>query len=271
VHRPPTFWSRLDGLIRSLTAEDAYTISELLVVMAILGTVVASVGTIFVSASRTEMDMNQRFRAQQEARLALDQLRREGHCASAVSTTANLVTFTFGSYCNRALDGGARAHLTTAMVTTSQTFLSASVFSGTFPTPPFTIQVDVEVMRVEAVSGSTWTVVRGQAGADGLPTTATTHAANTQVRLGPYRVTWCTSGSGSRWVLRRIPEATATCTAGKQTADHLTSGDVFTYTASGATRRATLGVSFVVDVDPADAKRVFRIDDGIVLRNTRRS
>ena len=47
--------------------------------------------------------MSNRFQAQQNARLALDKLRREIHCTSGVSPTAQLprtsITITLGSYC----------------------------------------------------------------------------------------------------------------------------------------------------------------------------
>ena len=58
-------------------------------------------------AARTEVDQTKRFQAQQEARLALDALRREIHCASAVTshdrhaagTARPSARSTLGSYC----------------------------------------------------------------------------------------------------------------------------------------------------------------------------
>jgi type II secretory pathway pseudopilin PulG len=67
---------------RRLAAEGGYSLSELLVVLAILTIVVSSLVALFVSASNAQVDMTRRFEAQQEARLALDKLRREIHCAS---------------------------------------------------------------------------------------------------------------------------------------------------------------------------------------------
>jgi prepilin-type N-terminal cleavage/methylation domain-containing protein len=61
--------------------ERGYTLVEMLVVMSILGVVMAGLTTIFVSGSRAELDINRRFQAQQEARLALDKIRTDLHCA----------------------------------------------------------------------------------------------------------------------------------------------------------------------------------------------
>jgi prepilin-type N-terminal cleavage/methylation domain-containing protein len=66
-----------------LSDERGYTLVEMLVVMAILGVVISGLTTIFVSGSRAELDMNRRFQAQQQARLALDKVRGDLHCASA--------------------------------------------------------------------------------------------------------------------------------------------------------------------------------------------
>lgn len=63
--------------------ERGYTLVEMLVVMSILGTVIAGLTTVFVSGSRAELDLNRRFQAQQQARLALDKIRVDLHCASA--------------------------------------------------------------------------------------------------------------------------------------------------------------------------------------------
>jgi prepilin-type N-terminal cleavage/methylation domain-containing protein len=80
--------------------QDGYTIIELLVSMAILGVVMGAVTVLFVQASTAELDLQNRFQAQQSARLALDKLRRETHCASAASVaTSSSVTLTLATYC----------------------------------------------------------------------------------------------------------------------------------------------------------------------------
>lgn len=66
-----------------MSDERGYTLVEMLVVMTILGIVIAGLTTIFVSGSRAELDLNRRFQAQQQARLALDKIRVDVHCGSA--------------------------------------------------------------------------------------------------------------------------------------------------------------------------------------------
>lgn len=87
-------------LRRRLAESDGYSLSEMLVVLAILGIVLAALVQLFVSASHAQVDMNNRFQAQQNARLALDGLRREIHCASGVTaSTATSITITLDAYC----------------------------------------------------------------------------------------------------------------------------------------------------------------------------
>ena len=94
----------LRSLRRRLAAEDGYTLTELLTVLAILGTVLSALTALFVSATRAEVDMNERFRAQQNARLGLNRMRRDIHCARTATGTAVLVTLArpssgAGTYC----------------------------------------------------------------------------------------------------------------------------------------------------------------------------
>lgn len=72
-------------ILRRLGREGGYTLIELLLVCAILGTVLASLTVLFVSASTTQIDMNRRFEAQQDARVAVDKMRREIHCADEIT------------------------------------------------------------------------------------------------------------------------------------------------------------------------------------------
>lgn len=71
-------WSRLTG-------EEGYSLIELVVTVAILGTVLAAITTLFVSGSKAELDMNRRFTAQQNARIALSSLRSDIHVAGCAN------------------------------------------------------------------------------------------------------------------------------------------------------------------------------------------
>jgi prepilin-type N-terminal cleavage/methylation domain-containing protein len=80
--------------------ERGYTLIEMLTVLLIFGTVMTALMALFVQGTNAETDMNNRFQAQQDARVALDKIRREGHCASAVTvSTASSVTLSLPSFC----------------------------------------------------------------------------------------------------------------------------------------------------------------------------
>jgi prepilin-type N-terminal cleavage/methylation domain-containing protein len=72
----------LRDLRRRGADERAFTLVEMLVVLVILSTVLSALIAVFVSALRTEVDQNRRFEAQQDARIAVDKLRREIHCGA---------------------------------------------------------------------------------------------------------------------------------------------------------------------------------------------
>jgi type II secretory pathway pseudopilin PulG len=76
----------------------------MLVVLAILGIVLVGLTQLFVGGMHTQSDQTARNQVQQTARLALDKLRREIHCASSISTPsgypASSVTIALGSWCN---------------------------------------------------------------------------------------------------------------------------------------------------------------------------
>lgn len=79
--------------------DGGYTLVELLTVMVILTTVLGGVTTLFVAGWKSQKDVNLRVEAQLNARRALDKVRREAHCATAVSGTATAVTLTLPSKC----------------------------------------------------------------------------------------------------------------------------------------------------------------------------
>ena len=92
-----------------------FTIPEMLVVLAIMGIVTRRARPALRRRRRSRRSTSaRRFEAQQEGRIALDTLRREIHCASAISSTqtgAGLaepasIKITLGSYCSGAPTGG---------------------------------------------------------------------------------------------------------------------------------------------------------------------
>ena len=88
-------------LLRLRREQGGYTLIELLVSMGILGSVMTSVSVLLVSATNSEVDMNRRFQAQTQARLGLDLMRREVHCAMSVSPVgaSASVTLTIPATC----------------------------------------------------------------------------------------------------------------------------------------------------------------------------
>jgi prepilin-type N-terminal cleavage/methylation domain-containing protein len=70
-----------------LRREAGYSLIEMLVVLSIMGVVMTGLTSVFVSGSKGEDDMNRRFQAQQETRLALDRIRGDIHCATSVTLT----------------------------------------------------------------------------------------------------------------------------------------------------------------------------------------
>ena len=80
-----------------LRGEGGYTLIEMLTVLLIFGTVMTALMALFVQGTNAEVDMNNRFQSQQDARLGLDRLKRDVHCASGLNqatATASFVTLT---------------------------------------------------------------------------------------------------------------------------------------------------------------------------------
>ena len=92
----------MNRLRRRLHDERAYSLVEMLTVLVIMGVVMGGLTTLFVQASNAEQDMNNRFQAQVTARLALDKMRREVHCASVATPTgaSSSVTITLPTWTN---------------------------------------------------------------------------------------------------------------------------------------------------------------------------
>ncbi len=88
-------------LVRLVREQRGYSLMELIISMSILASVMTSVSVLLVSATNTEVDMNRRFQAQTEARLGLDLMRREVHCAMSVTPVgaSSSVTLTIPATC----------------------------------------------------------------------------------------------------------------------------------------------------------------------------
>jgi prepilin-type N-terminal cleavage/methylation domain-containing protein len=175
-------------LLRVARGERGFSFIELLVTMAIMGVVLGGLTTIFVSGSKAEIDLNQRFQAQANGRIALDKIRAEAHCASTATTTSSSVTLTMPTGCRT--------------------------------------------------------------------------ASNTTV-------TWCTSGSATRYALYRY-QGVGTCTGGVQWADYLTQGSAFTYTQQSTSALSKLRVYLPINLLPGK-KRTYALQDDIYLRNSTRT
>jgi prepilin-type N-terminal cleavage/methylation domain-containing protein len=98
--------------VTRVRSERGYSLVEMITVMSILSVVLTGLTSLFIQGSNAQLDMNRRFEAQQHARLALDKLRREIHCAQAGSTSptngeAPTVTLDLPAQCPTAV-GGAR-------------------------------------------------------------------------------------------------------------------------------------------------------------------
>jgi prepilin-type N-terminal cleavage/methylation domain-containing protein len=65
--------------------ERGFTLVEMLMVMLILTTILATLTQLFVTGMKSELDLNRRFEAQEQARTGVDRMRREIHCASAIA------------------------------------------------------------------------------------------------------------------------------------------------------------------------------------------
>lgn len=89
----------MSRLLRRLEREGGYSLVETITVLAILGGVMGSLTGLFVAGTKSEVDLNKRFEAQLNARLALGKMRREVHCASGATATATSVTLTLESFC----------------------------------------------------------------------------------------------------------------------------------------------------------------------------
>jgi prepilin-type N-terminal cleavage/methylation domain-containing protein len=95
--------------------QGGYSLVEMLTVLSIMSVVLTGLVALFVQGSNAQLDTNRRFQAQQDARVALDKMRREIHCAQGATTSpatgaATRVTLDLPGVCPTAV-GGAQTNV----------------------------------------------------------------------------------------------------------------------------------------------------------------
>jgi prepilin-type N-terminal cleavage/methylation domain-containing protein len=71
-----------------IAAEGGFTLPELLVAMTILLIIIGSLASVLVQTTTSQLDASKRFQTQEQDRTGLDMIRRELHCAGAVTDTS---------------------------------------------------------------------------------------------------------------------------------------------------------------------------------------
>lgn len=79
-------------MIGKLGDDRGFSLVEMLVVMIIMGVIMGGIVKLFTAGINSNADLNRRYQAQQDGRLALDKLRREIHGACTVSAPASYNT-----------------------------------------------------------------------------------------------------------------------------------------------------------------------------------
>jgi prepilin-type N-terminal cleavage/methylation domain-containing protein len=246
---------RLAAVRQRASKSDGFALTEMLIVLAILVVVITALTQLFVSASTAEVDMSKRVQAQQDARLALDSLRREIHCAKQVSWASlptSAITITLGSYCPSTTNGA----------TTDLAFTWCTVGSGSrFALWRYTGNTCSGVGRKWAdylTSGTVFTAYVGPPSI-GPWVAATPYTAGQYVKTtaSPYLFRVAIGGTTG------AAEPTWPTTLGAT----VTSGSVTFQSVEFSLGRLT--VDLPVDVDPTHATQRYKLTDDIVLRNTR--
>jgi prepilin-type N-terminal cleavage/methylation domain-containing protein len=113
--------SQQRSLPARLLGQAGYTLIETLVVMSLLVIVIGSIADAFSSASKTEVDQTARASDQEAARLTLQRLRRDIHCASAARVQqTTYADGTTGFILNLAVDPDICVAVTTSTSNTVQ-------------------------------------------------------------------------------------------------------------------------------------------------------
>ena len=256
-------------LVKRLRGERAYTMVELITVVAIMGIVMTGITTVFVQGSNAELDMNNRFQAQSATRIALDKIRKDIHCSSGVTSPTT--------------QGGPVATLKlTDPCALQTTVLTQGALSGTgtgnftivsttgFPTASSTWQIDSEQVTA-TLSGNTVTVTAR--GANG--TTAVSHAVGAPVLNSSGSVSWCTvTVSGNTGLYRQLGTTCGSASPAIKVVDRLTLSNIFwlqlPFTGSLTTVYVKLPVNVATAKHLSASLDTYTLCDGIVLRNSSR-
>lgn len=156
-------------LRRRLLEQGGYTLIELTTVMVILTTVLTALTGLFVSGAKAQLEVNRRFEAQQQARVAADRLRREIHCASGITlTNAASITVTLPAHCPTAVGGAVtnvayttqlvsanRFRLRRGTVTIADYLTSGDVFAYVAPSADTLGRLALD-FRVNIVPSQSW-------------------------------------------------------------------------------------------------------------------
>jgi prepilin-type N-terminal cleavage/methylation domain-containing protein len=208
---------------RQLEAEQGFTLIEMLVVLAILGVVIGGLTQLLVSATKSETDQANRSNAQTEARLALDELRREIHCASSLTAnSASSVTVALPGYCVKTTLNGALT------IPASGTFTIPVADTSSFGSGSNTISfASTTTATAVTCTGTTASSFTGCSGGDA----GTYPSGATVTNTVPSTITWCVpaagAGSAVPYYLQRFVGA---CGAGTGTTAvySLVSNSIFT-------------------------------------------
>ena len=120
---------RVAAVLRRARREAGFTLPELLVTLTILGIVLAALMGAWVSGLHAEGDATRRYQAQQEARVAVDKMRDELHCADQLTfTSAASVTLRLPAECPEA-----QGVVTNVTYSTSCSGQRCKLLRGTLP------------------------------------------------------------------------------------------------------------------------------------------
>jgi type II secretory pathway pseudopilin PulG len=273
--------------VRGRLAESGgYTLSEMIVVVAILLVVVGALAQLFESAGKAQTDMSNRFQAQQNARLALDKLRQEIHCASdaakgtdgtalAAATAYSTVRLTIPGYCPTN-----PTTTTPTPVTAYATWCTALVSTGryrlwryvTTSAATFVPTCGADVTGATKVQWGDYLTLSNVFPTYVAPQGGSTWAANTSYTVNQLVRPTNTAASPYLFLVTTPGTSAAAEPAWPTTLNFTVTDNTVIFKNIGALTfgLGQLGVDLPVDLTPTDAKQRYDLQDTIVLRNTQR-